>query len=82
VEASPKHQTIGGLAAVVQKVTVKTKGGKGAACEPNGGTVYVAEFASRQGAPVTFYVFSNSTGPGKASDAILRRIIDTIRPLA
>jgi hypothetical protein len=82
VEESPKHQTIGGVKSVVQKVAVKTKGGKGTACEPNGGTLYVAEFASRQGAPVTFYVLSNSTGPGNVSNTMLRRIIDTIRPLA
>jgi serine/threonine-protein kinase len=82
VEGSSKHQTIGGLKAVVQKVAVKTKGGKGTACEPNGGIVYVAEFASRQGAPVTFYVLSNSTGPGNVNDAMLRQIISTIRPLA
>lgn len=77
-----RRSTIGGLKAVVQGVVVKTKGGKGTACEPNGGTLYVAEFAARQGAPVTFYVFSNSTGPGNVSDATLRRIVDTIRPLA
>jgi hypothetical protein len=82
VEGSPKHQTIGGLKAVVKKVAVKTKGGKGTACEPNGGILYVAEFASRQGSPVTFYVLSNSTGPGNVGDAILRQIINTIRPLA
>ena len=82
VEGSPKHQTIGGLTAVVKRIAVTTKGGKGTACAPNGGTLYVAEFASRQGAPVTFYVLSNSTGPGNVSDMMLRRIIDTIRPLA
>jgi hypothetical protein len=82
VEESPKHQTIGGLNAVVQKIAVRTKGGKGTACEPNGGTLYVAEFASRQGAPVTFYVLSNSTGPGNVNDMTLRQIINTIRPLA
>jgi Protein kinase domain len=81
-EGTAEHTAIGGLKAVIQKVTVKTKGGKGTACEPYGGTLYVAEFASRQGAPVTFYVLSNSTGPGNVSDTILRRIINTIRPLA
>jgi serine/threonine-protein kinase len=82
VEESAKDQTIGGLRAAVQKIAVKTKGGKGTACEPYGGTLYVAEFASRQGAPVTFYVLSNSTGPGNVGDAMLRQIINTIRPLA
>ncbi|MGI5225260.1 serine/threonine-protein kinase [Actinoallomurus sp. CA-142502] len=77
-----EHPTIGGLKAVLQGVAVTTKGGKGTACEPNGGTLYMAEFASRQGAPVSFYVFSNSTGPGNVSDATLRRIVGTIRPLA
>ncbi|GAA0367894.1 serine/threonine protein kinase [Actinoallomurus spadix] len=82
VAASPEHPTIGGLRAVLQKVVVTTKGGRGTACEPNGGTLYAATFASRQGAPVTFYVFSNSTGPGAVNDKTLRQIIDTIRPLA
>jgi hypothetical protein len=82
VEGLSKHATIGGLQAVTEKVTVKTKGGAGTACKPNGGTLYVAEFASRQGAPVTFYVYSNSTGPGNVGDAVLQRIINTIRPLA
>ena len=77
-----EHTTIGGLKAVIQKITVKTKGGKGTACEPYGGTLYVAEFASRQGAPVTFYILSNSTGPGNVGNTVLRRIINTIRPLA
>ncbi|MCO5993190.1 serine/threonine-protein kinase [Actinoallomurus rhizosphaericola] len=82
VEAPAEHARIGGLQAVVQKVVATTKGGKGTACEPNGGTVYAATFASRQGAPVTFYVYSNSTGPGSVSDKRLRQIVDTIRPLA
>jgi hypothetical protein len=81
-EQSSRGATIGGLRAVIQKVVMKTKGGKGTACKPNGGTLYVAEFASQRSAPVTFYVQSNSTGPGNVGDAVLRRIIDTIRPLA
>ncbi|GAA4634312.1 hypothetical protein GCM10023196_075330 [Actinoallomurus vinaceus] len=82
VEGGDEHATIGGLQAVVVKVVTKTKGGKGTACKPNGGTVYVATFSSRQGAPVTFYVFSNSSGPGTVSDKVLRQIVNTIRPMA
>ncbi|GAB3987752.1 hypothetical protein GCM10029978_107770 [Actinoallomurus acanthiterrae] len=78
----PEHATIGGLRAAVQKVVAKTKGSKGIPCEPKGGTVYVATFASRQGAPVTFYVYSDSTGPGSVNDKTLRQIVNTIRPLA
>ncbi|MEV0403439.1 serine/threonine-protein kinase [Actinoallomurus sp. NPDC050550] len=80
--AMAEHPTIGGLKAVLQKVVTKTKGGNGTACKPNGGTVYVATFASRQGALVSFYVFSNSTGPRIVSDKTLRQIVNTIRPLA